>query len=86
MISALLIGGAAAFSPLHQPRSAVQQRANVVAAERIGEVPAAALAKKYDMIVVGGGPAGVAGALKGAYLGKVSRLCPDIDWERRLRS
>jgi len=26
--------------------------------------------KKYDLVVVGGGPAGVAGALQGAYLGK----------------
>ena len=28
------------------------------------------LAKKYCLVVVGGGPAGVAGALKGAYMGK----------------
>ena len=37
---------------------------------KIGSVPATELQKPYDLIVVGGGPAGVAGALKGAYLGK----------------
>jgi pyruvate/2-oxoglutarate dehydrogenase complex dihydrolipoamide dehydrogenase (E3) component len=26
--------------------------------------------KPYDLVVVGGGPAGLAGALKGAYMGK----------------
>jgi len=29
----------------------------------------------YDLIVVGGGPAGYVGAIKAAQLGKKSRLC-----------
>ena len=36
----------------------------------IGSVADAELAKPYDLIVIGGGPAGVAGALKAAQLGK----------------
>ena len=37
---------------------------------KVGSVSEAELAKPFDLVVVGGGPAGVAGALKGAYLGK----------------
>ena len=36
----------------------------------VGSVAAEELAKPYDLIVIGGGPAGVAGGLKGAFLGK----------------
>jgi NAD(P) transhydrogenase len=38
--------------------------------EAIGSVASSDLAKQYDLVVVGGGPAGVAGALKAAQLGK----------------
>lgn len=43
---------------------------SISAITKLGTVPDKELQKKYDLIVVGGGPAGVAGALKGAYLGK----------------
>jgi len=36
----------------------------------LGSVPRSELLKKYDLVVIGGGPAGVAGALKAAQLGK----------------
>ena len=36
----------------------------------IGSVADAELAKQYDLIVIGGGPAGIAGALKAAQMGK----------------
>ena len=36
----------------------------------LGSVALSELEKPYDLVVIGGGPAGVAGALKGAYLGK----------------
>lgn len=36
----------------------------------IGSVSDAELAKQYDLIVIGGGPAGIAGALKAAQMGK----------------
>jgi len=50
------------------PTVAPAPRASIVM--KLGSVPAAQLAKPYDLIVVGGGPSGVAGALKGAYMGK----------------
>eukprot|EP00425_Heterocapsa_triquetra_P008536 CAMPEP_0195157344 /NCGR_PEP_ID=MMETSP0448-20130528/185116_1 /TAXON_ID=66468 /ORGANISM="Heterocapsa triquestra, Strain CCMP 448" /LENGTH=546 /DNA_ID=CAMNT_0040196139 /DNA_START=136 /DNA_END=1773 /DNA_ORIENTATION=- len=37
---------------------------------RIGKVPAAELQKAYNLVVIGGGPAGVAAALKAAMLGR----------------
>jgi NADPH-dependent 2,4-dienoyl-CoA reductase/sulfur reductase-like enzyme len=42
----------------------------LAAAGTVGRVPASELAKKYDLIVIGGGPAGVAAALKAAQLGR----------------
>jgi len=52
-------------------RTALTSSASTVPAQmKVGSVPSANLQKPYDLIVVGGGPAGVAGALKGAYLGK----------------
>lgn len=57
------------YQPLAPMRSAVPRR-SAVPLLSVGSVPRAELEKPYDLVVVGGGPAGVAGALKGAYLGK----------------
>ena len=51
-------------------RFAVPTRTPPPIVAKLGTPPDSALAKKYDLIVVGGGPAGVAGALRGAYLGR----------------
>ena len=50
--------------------AAAKYAAPVEAKDLVGRVPDAELQRPYDLIVIGGGPAGVAGALKGAYLGK----------------
>ena len=59
------MGGGQSLVPAAKYRAAAAE-----AGDLVGRVPDAELAKPYDLIVVGGGPAGVAGALKGAYLGK----------------
>jgi len=58
------IGSGLWLSPTTLTRQAPPIRA------AIGSVPRKELQAKFDLIVVGGGPAGVAGALKGAYMGK----------------
>ena len=48
-----------------------KQLAEAAAASGVkGRVKAAELAKKYDLIVIGGGPAGVAAAMNAAHLGR----------------
>lgn len=54
-----------------QPQMAVEPKPVAeVEEERIGSVSEADLSRRYDLLVVGGGPAGVAGAVQAAQLGK----------------
>ena len=55
---------------VHQHALLAQPRAPAVVSQMIGTVPDAELKKPYDVVVIGGGPAGVAGALKAATLGR----------------
>jgi len=74
-MTAVLASSALAWSPStllahrqRRPDAALGWHADAVM--KIGTVPSSELKKRYDLVVVGGGPAGVAGALKGAYMGK----------------
>jgi len=51
----------------------------------VGTVSDDELKRKYDLVVIGGGPAGVAGALKAAYMGRRALIidCPKLAPDRR---
>lgn len=79
--------GSGAAAVRAKPRALVKQstRALLAPAENAyGVVSAASLAKPYDVVVIGGGPAGVAAAQKAAFLGRRAILidnaqCPPND-------
>ena len=68
MLSAILVASLGLRVGFKAPAAQHPRTAAPVA--KIGSVDPTELAKKYCLVVVGGGPAGVAGALKGAYMGK----------------
>ena len=68
----LLVHGLSLGSSFQMAQHAqlAQPRAPAVVSQMIGTVPDNELEKPYDVVVIGGGPAGVAGALKAATLGR----------------
>jgi len=75
----VILAPALSFALVAHPVTRVQpsqlvQRAPAAIASMIGQVDDSELAKKYDVVVIGGGPAGVAGTLKAATLGRRALL------------
>lgn len=73
LVDWLALSSAIVLSPGfgHQQKVAGLGRSpHVVAAEKIGTVDREELSKPYNCIVLGGGPAGVEGALRAAYYGQ----------------
>lgn len=62
--------GAGPAAAVAMPTATPEEAPKPMLPENLGSVDPVELAKTYDLVVVGGGPAGVAGAVKAAQLGK----------------